>query len=306
MVSILKTTRLQSTAISVAGRPSIAIRPPWVMFAIISRSAAGWPDISMPTSKPSDMSSSGYTSPIECLLTSSARSTPILRARSSRASLTSVITTCRAPACFATAAAISPIGPAPVISTSSPSTGKDSAVWTALPNGSKIAATSRSTSWVCTHAFCSGSTAYSANAPAVCTPRPIVLAHRCRRPALQLRQVPQTRCPSPLTRSPTFTLVTPAPISTTSPTNSWPTTSGGVIVAAAQSSHDSMCRSVPQIPVRSTRSLTSAGPGCGSGTSVSRNPGPWASLTRAFTHSSARRWMFSVRGPADLPRRPEQ
>ena len=38
-----------------------------------------------------------------------------------------------------------PIGPAPVTSTSSPSTGNVSAVWTALPNGSKIAATSSST-----------------------------------------------------------------------------------------------------------------------------------------------------------------
>src|SRR5215831_6572393 len=37
-----------------------------------------------------------------------------------------------------------PMGPAPVISTSSPRTGKLSAVWTALPNGSKMAATSRS------------------------------------------------------------------------------------------------------------------------------------------------------------------
>ena len=37
-----------------------------------------------------------------------------------------------------------PIGPAPVISTSSPSTSNESAVCTALPNGSKIAATSRS------------------------------------------------------------------------------------------------------------------------------------------------------------------
>ena len=36
-----------------------------------------------------------------------------------------------------------PIGPAPVTSTSSPSTGNASAVCTALPNGSKIAATSR-------------------------------------------------------------------------------------------------------------------------------------------------------------------
>ena len=43
-----------------------------------------------------------------------------------------------------TAAAITPIGPAPVINTSSPSTPKESAVCTALPNGSKMAATSGS------------------------------------------------------------------------------------------------------------------------------------------------------------------
>ena len=62
----------------------------------------------------------------------------------SRYGFTSVITTNRAPACRATAAAMIPIGPAPVISTSSPSTLNDRAVWTALPSGSKMAATSRS------------------------------------------------------------------------------------------------------------------------------------------------------------------
>ena len=41
--------------------------------------------------------------------------------------------------------AIRPIGPAPETSTSSPRTGNASAVWTALPNGSKIAAISSST-----------------------------------------------------------------------------------------------------------------------------------------------------------------
>ena len=40
---------------------------------------------------------------------------------------TSVITTCRAPACFATAAPMMPIGPAPVTRTSSPNTGNSSA-----------------------------------------------------------------------------------------------------------------------------------------------------------------------------------
>ena len=54
----------------------------------------------------------------------------------------SVITVYRAAACRATAAAMIPIGPAPVTSTSSPSSGNDSAVCTAFPKGSKIAATS--------------------------------------------------------------------------------------------------------------------------------------------------------------------
>ena len=58
------------------------------------------------------------------------------------------------------------------MSTSSPSTGNWSAVCTALPNGSKIAATSRSTpSWWC-QTLVIGSAIYSAKAPARFTPRP--------------------------------------------------------------------------------------------------------------------------------------
>jgi len=49
------------------------------------------------------------------------------------------MTTRRAPARRATAAAIIPIGPAPVTSTSSPTRGNASAVCTALPSGSKMA-----------------------------------------------------------------------------------------------------------------------------------------------------------------------
>ena len=141
-----------------------------------------------------------------------------------------------------------PIGPAPVISTSSPTTGNDSAVCTALPNGSKIAATSRSTGSLCTQALLAGSATYSANAPGTWTPRPRVLMHRCRRPARQLRQRPQTRWPSPLTRSPTATSRTPAPISTTSPQNSCPVTIGTGTFFCAQWSQLWMCRSVPHNP----------------------------------------------------------
>ena len=168
--------------------------------------------------------------------TSIARVTPSLRARSSRYSLTSVITTCRAPACRATAAAMMPIGPAPVTSTSSPSTGKARAVCTALPNGSKIAAMSRSISGECFQRLVTGKAMYSAKAPGRLTPTPCVCAQRCRRPAMQLRQRPQTRCPSPLTMSPGSKSATLEPISTISPTNSCPMTIGVGTVLLAQTS----------------------------------------------------------------------
>jgi len=48
----------------------------------------------------------------------------------------------RAPAWRAIAVAMMPMGPAPVISTSSPRTGKDRAVCVALPSGSKHDSTS--------------------------------------------------------------------------------------------------------------------------------------------------------------------
>ena len=53
-------------------------------------------------------------------------------------------TTWRAPACRTTGIVMSP-GPAPEMRTSSPWTSNARAVWTAFPNGSKIAATSSST-----------------------------------------------------------------------------------------------------------------------------------------------------------------
>ena len=71
-----------------------------------------------------------------------------------------------------------PMGPAPVISTSSPKTGKDRAVWTALPKGSKMAAMSRSTVGSCRQMLLMGRAMYSANAPGRFTPTPWVCAHK--------------------------------------------------------------------------------------------------------------------------------
>ena len=67
-----------------------------------------------------------------------------------------------------------------------------------------------------TQTFVAGRTMKSANAPSRLTPMPMVLMHTWRRPARQLRQWPQTMCPSPDTRAPTATAV---PAGTSSPTS---------------------------------------------------------------------------------------
>ena len=100
------------------------------------------------------------------------------------------------------------MGPAPVISTSSPSTSKLSAVCTAFPKGSKHARTSSGMCGSAPQTLVIGMQRYSAKAPGRLTPTPCVCGQRCRRPAMQLRQRPQTRCPSPLTRSPGWKPVT--------------------------------------------------------------------------------------------------
>ena len=111
------------------------------------------------------MPSSRWTSARSRSRGSTASVAPIRRASSSRYGLRSVTTTWRAPAWRTTAAAMQPIGPAPVTSTSSPSTGNESAVCTALPNGSKIAATSSSIPGQWCQMFVIGSATNSANAP---------------------------------------------------------------------------------------------------------------------------------------------
>ncbi len=112
---------------------------------------------------------------------------------------------------------------------------------------------------------------------------PTVLVQRCRRPARQLRQTPQTMWPSPDTRSPTVYPLTFAPISATRPTNSWPMTSGGLMVRAAHASQSWMCRSVPQMAAWVTFTSRSLPPMRGTGTSrSSRFPGPGRVFTMAF------------------------
>ena len=119
---------------------------------------------------------------------------------------------CRAPQCRAMATAMMPMGPAPVMSTSSPTTLNASAVCVALPNGSRMEAISSSMASGSLKTLVAGMVRYSANAPARLTPTPEVLRHRCRRPARQLRQCPQVMWPSPDTRSPVLKPRTSCPI----------------------------------------------------------------------------------------------
>ena len=195
-------------------------------------------------------------------------------------------TTYRAPAWRATATAMQPIGPAPVTSTSSPSTGNVSAVWTAFPNGSKIAATSSSMPGQWCQMFVIGNATNSAKAPGRCTPSPIEWAQRWRRPAMQLRQRPQTTCPSPLTMSPGWKSLTLEPTSTISPTNSCPITSGTGIVFWAQASQSGCAGRCRRCRSSGPGSATSLMPISGSGTSSSHSPGSALALTSARNRSS--------------------
>src|SRR6188472_4092940 len=99
------------------------------------------------------------------------------------------------------------------------------------------------------------------------------------RPVLQLAQWPQDLMQEMMTRSPTFRLVTEEPTSVIVPTPSWPRIRPFV---TAGTSPLRIWRSVPQIVVVSTLTITSLGFWIlGSGTSVQDiSPGP--PYTRAF------------------------
>ena len=116
-------------------------------------------------------------------------------------------TTKRAPACCTTAAAMMPIGPAPVMSTSSPSTSKAErgvhGVAERVEDGGDIEVDAGAVMPDVGHRqreiLGEGAGAIHADA--------LVSAQRWRRPARQLRQRPQTTWPSPLTMSPGMKVV---------------------------------------------------------------------------------------------------
>ena len=92
--------------------------------------------------------------------------------------------------------------------------------------------------------------------------------------------------PSPVTRSPTLMLRTPAPTSATMPTYSWPMVMGVLMVFWLHSSHLYMCRSVPQMAVFLILMSTSFTPTSGTGTSSIQMPFMGSFFTNAFMNVS--------------------
>ena len=280
------------TLVSDGRIPSCAILAPLYICAIISLKAAGAPDISSPTSNPlipNCFIAPSMVSPLAPLTVTVA---PIFFAISRRKGLISVTTIFFAPENRHMPAAMVPMSPAPVMSTSSPNRGKASAVWVAFPNGSMMAAKSSGISGLTRTTLDSGMVTYSAKHPSFpMIPTEMVFSHTCPIPLRQLRQCPQTICPSAVTRSPTLKLRTPGPTSATTPTNSCPMVYGGTQCDCDHSSHLYICRSVPQIAALVTLISTSLTPTSGIGTSSIQMPGSAYFLTNAFIYLSTI-WLF--------------
>ena len=131
-------------------------------------------------------------------------------------------------------------------------------------------------------ARCTDVSAYGTRASSACTPsirwpkiQPIPpTASQCAAiPALQGAQRPHDVIAGTSTRSPSLRPLTAAPVSTIVPTASWPRMRPSV---TAGTSPLRMCRSVPQIVVVSTLTITSVGswmPGSGT-VSQAFSPGP--------------------------------
>src|SRR6185312_11655253 len=96
------------------------------------------------------------------------------------------------------------------------------------------------------------------------------------------RQCPQFTCISALTKSPAFTAVTSSPKLSTTPQNSCPSVTGGLIRPCDHRSHPYICRSVPQIDAVRTRTSTSVGPIAGTTVFSSESPRAACTLRKAF------------------------
>ena len=270
--------------ISSAGSPSIAIRPPWVIWLIISRSASGLPDISRPTSKPSCMSSSRCASASRSCADVHRAADPERSGQGQPVLAQVGDHHVPGPSVLADHRGHDADRPGPgdqhVLAQHRKGEGGVHRIAERVEDR-RHAPVDR----MPVHPGVAGGDGHVLRErPVHLYPDAAGVNAEVAAPGRQFRQRPHTRWPSPLTASPTCTSVTPEPTATTSPANSWPTVRGSETVRAAQASQDSMCRSVPQIPVARTATSTSARPHRReSGSHELRVPGPGAVLTRALT-----------------------
>src|SRR5712671_6062217 len=122
----------------------------------------------------------------------------------------------------------------------------------------------------------------SANAPSWSIPIIRKFWQICASPSRHWWQWPQLTCISALTKSPAFTAVTSSPVRSTTPQNSCPSVTGGLIRPCDQRSHPYICKSVPQIEAVRTRTNTSPGPIDGTGAFSKESPRAACILRKAF------------------------
>src|SRR5215475_4056672 len=108
------------------------------------------------------------------------------------------------------------------------------------------------------------------------------------------RQCPQFTCISALTKSPAVTAVTSSPTFSTTPQNSCPSVTGGLIRPWDQRSHPYICKSVPQIDAVRTRTSTSVGPMTGTVVLSSESPRAACTLRKAFMVVVMGRWTLQM------------
>ena len=181
----------------------MAILPPWHMLASMSRKAAGLPDISRPTSKPSFMPS--------CFCTSASASLRDVDGQR-RAHLAGQVQAVRIHVGDDDVARPGVAHDGGGHDADRPGAGDQHVLAEHVERQGRVDGVAeriedrrpRRDRWPGRDArrWSSAGHRYSANAPGRLTPTPLVSLHRCRRPARQLRQRPQTTWPSPLTMSP--------------------------------------------------------------------------------------------------------
>src|SRR5258705_5617549 len=122
----------------------------------------------------------------------------------------------------------------------------------------------------------------SANAPSWSIPIIRKFWQICVWPSRHWWQWPQLTCISALTKSPAFTAVTSAAVRATTPQNSCPSVTGGLIRPCDPRSHPYICKSVPQIEAVRTRTKPSPGPIDGTGAFSNESPRAACILRKAF------------------------